>query len=163
MKQKLLSAALGIVVLVPGTALAQDARDLKEPGRPMMSVQRLSPISTRHLPPLKGRRSTSQDSNINGTVLGAAIGGTAGALLGAGLASIDENSDSLAGPVVLMAMLGAAGGAGIGYAVDRAHHQVTYRIPVSRNVSIQPGIGLAKRPGQSAASPRASVGASFHW
>jgi len=162
-KQKLLSAVLGILVMVPGMAFAQGARSPLGSIKPPTSVHNLSPSATRHLPELKSRSSTSTDSNANGTIIGAVIGGVAGAFLGAGLASIDENSDSFAGPVVLMAMLGAAGGGGIGYAVDKAHQQVTYRIPVSRNVSIDPGIGLAKRPGQSAVSPRASVGAMFRW
>lgn len=149
MKQKLLAAALGILVLVPQSVFAQDARSL-------------SPLAPRRLPALKASRSSSNDSNANGTIIGAAIGGALGALLGGGLASIDEGSDNLAGPVVLMALLGAAGGAGIGYAVDNAHHQVAYKIPLSKNVSIQPAVGLDKRPGH-ATGARAGVHAAFAW
>lgn len=150
MKKKIVAAALGILVVAPSSLLAQDRSD------------QLSSVAVGHLPALKTQSAPNRDSNTNGTIIGAAIGGVAGALLGAGLASIDEGSDAAAGSILLMAVLGAGGGAGIGYAVDNAHHQVAYRIPVSKHISVQPHVGLDTRP-VHAAGARAGVNAAFGW
>ena len=159
MKQ-LLAAAFGLLVVMPHAAFAQEGQGAKFSLEP--SHARVLGKSAR-LPRLKVAHSSGSDSNANGAIIGAVIGGLGGAVLGAGLASIDENSDGFAGSVVLMSVLGAAGGAGIGYAVDNAHQQVNYRIPVSRHVSVQPSVGVDKRPGQAKPGVRAGVGASFGW
>ena len=159
MTHKLLAAALGILVLVPHTTFAQDARV------PDFSIKRLQPPLTQgktpRLQPWGG--ASSKDTNTNGAVIGAAIGAAAGALGGLAWASIDENSDSIAGPVLGMMVLGAAGGAGVGWGIDNMRRSVSYPIRVSRNVSIEPSVGLDKRPGQAAAGVRAGLGASFGW
>jgi len=159
--QKLLATALGILVVVPNMVVAQDTRSLRDSR--MEAGHEVSQVSKDSFRARKAHRSGGKDSNTNGMAIGAAIGGALGAFLGAGLASIDESSDSLAGSVIVMGALGAGGGAGIGYAVDNAFQRVTYNIPVSRNVAIQPSVGLDKRPGQVAAGARVGLNAAVRW
>ena len=164
MKQKLLSAALGILVVVaPHTVVAQDLRSPGDSAK-MKPLHEFSQVSKDRLRRLKVHGPESEDPNKNGVIIGAAIGGALGAFLGAGLASINESGDGFAGPVIVMAALGAGGGGAIGYAVDKAiHKQVTYRIPLSRNVALQPSVGLDRRPGQAAAGARAGLNAAVRW
>jgi hypothetical protein len=155
MRMRSLTAAFGVLLLVPHVALAQGAN------RPVPTIGR-APSGT-HLQPNNASRLTVRDSNTNGTIIGAVIGAGAGLVAGLGWASIDENSDSLAGPALGFLALGAAAGAGVGWAADNAHHQVAHRIPVSRQVSIQPSVGVERQSRGRPTRVRAGVGAVFGW
>jgi len=155
MRMRSLAAAFVLALFVPGIALAQGANRLES------GIGRVTPGT--HPQSANAPRVTVRDSNRNGTVIGAIIGGAAGVLAGLGWASIDENSDSLAGPALGFLALGAAAGAGVGWAADNAHHQIAHRIPVSRNLAIQPSLGLERQPGRKPAGVRAGLGAVFGW
>ena len=154
--KKLVPAVFAILALVPHAVLAQDS----PAGRASVAVFSFhEPIP----PSVPDPKWMTKDPNTNGAVIGGIIGAAAGVVVGLGLASIDESSDSLAGPALGMAVLGGLAGAGVGWVVDNRHQQAGYKIRVTRNITIEPSVGVKNRPGQATASVRGGVAASVGW